>query len=147
MGNKRNWLKFCCCCDGKLEVLYLKPIIIFFLIPGFPCTIVLSILVCPFCLQYMRTSREQASYIFNILLIKDFRDAVSFQDALFRTVLFPPPADGYPLHGAGGGRSSGQGPATAPPPAAAAVRTAAEAAESAVPLQPLPEQTGYCGVS
>ncbi len=33
------------------------------LIPGFPCTIVLIILVCPFCLQYVRTSREQGSYL------------------------------------------------------------------------------------
>jgi hypothetical protein len=77
------------------------------------------------------------------MLTKNFRDAVSLQDALFRTVLFLPLA-GDPLHGAaGGGGSSGQGPATA----TAAVPTAAEAAESAVPLQPLPEQTGYCGVS
>jgi hypothetical protein len=27
------------------------------------CTIALSILVCPFCLQYVRTSREQGSYL------------------------------------------------------------------------------------
>jgi len=62
-------------------------------------------------------------------------------------VLFPAVAGG-PFHGAGGG-GSGQGPATAtaPSPAATAVPTAAEAAESAVPVQPLPEQTGYCGVS
>ncbi len=62
-------------------------------------------------------------------------------------MLFPSLAHG-PFHGAGGG-SSGQGPATttAPSPAATAVPTAAEAAESTVPLQPLPEQTGYCGVS
>ncbi len=62
-------------------------------------------------------------------------------------MLFPPVA-GDPFHGAGGGGSSGQGPATATPsPAATTVPTAAEAAESAVSLQPLPEQTGYCGVS
>ncbi len=64
-------------------------------------------------------------------------------------MLFPAVA-GNPFHGAGGGGSSGQRPATAtatPSPAATAVPTAAEAAESAVPLQPLPEQTGYCGVS
>ncbi len=63
-------------------------------------------------------------------------------------MLFPAVAGG-PFHGAGGG-GSGQGPATAtaPSPAATAVPTAAEAAaESTVPLQPLPEQTGYCGVS
>ncbi len=62
-------------------------------------------------------------------------------------MLFPAVA-GDPLHGAAGGGSSGQGPATAtPPPAATAVPTTAEAAESTVPLQPLPEQTGDCGVS
>ena len=63
-------------------------------------------------------------------------------------MLFPAVA-GDPLHGAAGGGSSGQGPATAtaPSPAATAVPTAAEAEESTVPVQPLPEQTGYCGVS